>query len=211
DDDAAKSVIKEQYKDVLKRALPNEDVNDTNYIFLRFVIDYLPKGLIGLLIAVIFLAAWGSIAAALNALASCTVVDIHKKFINKDLTEKMDYRISKMYTFFWGIFCIAVAQFASNLGNSLIETVNILGSLFYGVILGIFLVAFWIKQIKGHAVFYAALISELLVILIYKADVISFLWLNVVGAVLVIITGIVFQMLFAAYASHKIKAPPQID
>ncbi len=77
--------------------------------------------------------------------------------------------------------------------------------------LGIFLVAFWLKQIKGHAVFYAALISELLVILIYKADVISFLWLNVVGAVLVIITGTVFQMLFAAYASHKIKMPPQID
>ncbi len=150
------STIKKQYKDVLKRALPGQDVNDTNYIFLRFVIDYLPKGLIGLLIAVIFLAAWGSIAAALNALASCTVVDIHKKFINKDLTEKMDYRISKMYTLFWGIFCIAVAQFASNLGNSLIETVNILGSLFYGVILGIFLVAFWIKQIKGHAVFYGA-------------------------------------------------------
>ncbi len=115
-----KATIKKQYKDVLKRALPGEDVNDTNYIFLRFVIDYLPKGLVGLLIAVIFLAAWGSIAAALNALASCTVVDIHKKFINKELTEKMDYKISKLYTLLWGIFCIAVAEFASNLGNSLI-------------------------------------------------------------------------------------------
>ena len=199
------SVIKKQYKEVLKRALPGQDVNDTNYIFLRFVIDYLPKGLIGLLIAVIFLAAWGSIAAALNALASCTVVDIHKKFINKELTEKMDYRISKIYTFFWGVFCIAVAQFASNLGNSLIETVNILGSLFYGVILGIFLVAFWIKHIKGHAVFYGALVSELLVIIIYKADIISFLWLNVIGAVLVIITGIVFQIFFTQHDYPKNK------
>ena len=211
DNDAAKTSLRKQYKDVLKRALPAEDVNDTNYIFLRFVIDYLPRGLIGLLIAVIFLAAWGSIAAALNALASCTVVDIHKKFINKNLTPKMDYKISKMYTFFWGIFCILVAEFASNLGNSLIETVNILGSLFYGVILGIFLVAFWIKQIKGQAVFYGAVISEIMVILIYKADVISFLWLNVIGAVLVIITGAVFQIFFAAYGYRKIKTPPQDD
>jgi SSS family transporter len=211
DNDVEKSAIKKQYKEVLKRALPNEDVNDTNYIFLRFVIDYLPKGLIGLLIAVIFLAAWGSIAAALNALASCTVVDIHKKFINKDLTSKMDYRISKLYTLCWGLFCIAVAEFASNLGNSLIETVNILGSLFYGVILGIFLVAFWIKQIKGHAVFYSAIISELLVIAIYKADIISFLWLNVIGAVLVIITGAVFQIFFSAYDYRKIKTLPRDD
>lgn len=211
DNDVEKSAIKKQYKEVLKRALPNEDVNDTNYIFLRFVIDYLPKGLIGLLIAVIFLAAWGSIAAALNALASCTVVDIHKKFINKELTPKMDYRISKLYTLGWGIFSIVVAESASNLGNSLIETVNILGSLFYGVILGIFLVAFWIKQIKGHAVFYSAIISELLVILIYKADIISFLWLNVIGAVLVIITGAAFQIFFTAYDYRKIKTSSPDD
>ncbi len=209
DNNPEKNAVKKEYKALLKRALPDEDVNDTNYIFLRFVIDYLPKGLIGLLIAVIFLAAWGSIAAALNALASCTVVDIHKKFINKDLTPKMDYRISKLYTFFWGIFCIAVAEFASNLGNSLIETVNILGSLFYGVILGIFLVAFWIKQIKGNAIFYGAIVSEVLVIVIYKAAIISFLWLNVIGALLVIITGIVFQVFFSASQMRKIKMPPQ--
>ncbi len=188
------AIIKEEYKKVLTEALPAEDINDTNYIFLRFVIDYLPKGLIGLLIAVIFLSAWGSIAAALNALASCTVVDIHKKFFRKDLTEKMDYRISKMYTFFWGIFSIAVAEFASNLGNSLIETVNILGSLFYGVILGIFLVAFWFRQIKANAIFYASVIAEVFIIIIYKADVISFLWLNVIGAMLVIIIGYLLQV-----------------
>ncbi len=208
DNDAEKSAIKKEYKEVLKRALPNEDVNDTNYIFLRFVIDYLPKGLIGLLIAVIFLAAWGSIAAALNALASCTVVDIHKKFINKDLTPKMDYRISKLYTLAWGIFSIVVAESASNLGNSLIETVNILGSLFYGVILGIFLVAFWIKQIKGHAVFYSAIISELLIILIYKADVISFLWLNVIGALLVIIIASALQPFFKSNLKKNKNAFP---
>ena len=192
-DNDQKTKIKNEYRAVISKALPGEDVNDTNYIFLRFVIDYLPKGLVGLLIAVIFLAAWGSIAAALNALASCTVVDIHKRFFKKELTPKMDYRISKFYTFCWGIFCILVAEFASNLGNSLIETVNILGSLFYGVILGIFMVAFWFKQIKANAIFYASIIAEIFVIIIYKADVISFLWLNAIGAILVIGFGYLLQ------------------
>ncbi len=106
----------------------------------------------------------------------------------------MDYRISKWYTFGWGIFCILVAEFASNLGNSLIETVNILGSLFYGVILGIFLVAFWFRGIKANALFYASLVAEVFVILIYNAEIISFLWLNVIGALLVILLGFLFQL-----------------
>ena len=210
DNNVDKTIIKTQYKNVLTRALPDEDVNDTNYVFLRFVIDYLPKGLIGLLIAVIFLAAWGSIAAALNALASCTVVDIHKRFFNKNLTPKMDYRISKLYTLAWGIFSIVVAESASNLGNSLIETVNILGSLFYGVILGIFLVAFWMKKIHGTAIFCAAIFSELCIFIIYKADVISFLWLNVIGALLVIILGTLMQIVVDTYYFNKIKTPSQI-
>jgi SSS family transporter len=188
-----KSVLKKEYASVLAKALPGEDLNDTNFIFLRFVIDYLPKGLVGLLIAVIFLAAWGSIAAALNALSACTVVDIHKRFFKKELTQKEDFWISQFYTFCWGIFCILVAEFASNLGNSLIETVNILGSLFYGVILGIFMVAFWFKQIKANALFSAAIVAEIFVILIYKADVISFLWLNAIGAILVIVIGYLLQ------------------
>jgi Na+/proline symporter len=192
-DNIQKEKIKKENKADLSQALPHEDLNDTNYIFLHFVIDYLPKGLVGLLIAVIFLAAWGSIAAALNALSSCTVVDIHKRFINKNLTEQQDYRVSKFYTFCWGIFCILVAMFASNLGNSLIETVNILGSLFYGVILGIFMIAFWFKQIEANALFYAALIAEIFVILIYVSDKISFLWLNAIGALLVIMFGYILQ------------------
>jgi len=194
DNNAEKGNIKTAYKNILSKALPGQEINDTNYIFLRFVLDYLPKGLIGLLIAIIFLSAWGSIAAALNALASCTVVDIHKKFTRKDLTQIQDYRLSRLYTLAWGVFSIAVAEFASNLGNSLIETVNILGSLFYGVILGIFLVAFWFKQIKANATFYASVVSEIFIIIIYKADVISFLWLNVIGALLVILFGLIFQV-----------------
>jgi SSS family solute:Na+ symporter len=153
---------------------------------------------------VIFLAAWGSIAAALNSLASCTVVDFHKKFINTSCSEAKDYSISRWYTFGWGVFSIVVAMFAHNLGNSLIEAVNILGSLFYGVILGIFLVAFWIKQVKGNAVFIAAVISEILIFVIYKLDIISFLWLNVIGAVLVIVISLLLQPIFGIN-NKKIK------
>lgn len=198
EDNLQKTKLKNEYASILSKALPGEDVNDTNYIFLRFVIDYLPKGLVGLLIAVIFLAAWGSIAAALNALASCTVVDIHKRFFRKELTQKQDYNISKFYTFLWGIFCILVAEFAGNLGNSLIETVNILGSLFYGVILGIFMVAFWFRRIKANALFYGSIISEVFIIFIYKVNVISFLWLNVIGAILVIVIGYLLQALIGS-------------
>ena len=186
--------LRSEYKTIIKKAIPGDDANDTNFIFLRFVIDNLPKGLVGLLIAVIFLAAWGSIAAALNSLASCTVVDFHKKFINKNCTEAQDYSISKWYTFGWGVFSVIVAMFAYNLGNSLIEAVNILGSLFYGVILGIFLVAFWIKFVKGNAVFIASVISELLIILIYNLNVVSFLWLNVIGVILVIFFSVLMQL-----------------
>ena len=180
--------------------MPGQEANDTNFIFLVFVVQNLPKGLVGLLIAVIFLAAWGSIAAALNSLASCTVVDFHKKFINTQCSEAKDYSIAQWYTFGWGVFCIVVAMFAQNLGNSLIEAVNILGSLFYGVILGIFLVAFWMKRIKGNAVFAAAILSEVLIFIIYKLDIISFLWLNVIGALLVIVISVLLQIMIASTA-----------
>jgi SSS family transporter len=162
--------------------------NDTNYIFLRFVVDNLPVGLVGLLIAIIFLASWGSIAAAINSLASCTMVDFHKRFTKKKDSNEDEYRLSKWYTLAWGVFCIVVAMFTYDLGNSLIETVNVLGSLFYGVILGVFLVAFFIKKIKsGHVVFWAAILAELLVLTVFiltKAKVfkMGFLWLNPIGA-----------------------------
>ncbi|MBN9385403.1 MAG: sodium:solute symporter [Chitinophagaceae bacterium] len=178
------------YRSTLKRWLNDKEVggddNDTNYIFLRFVMDYLPRGLIGLLIAVIFLAAWGSIAATLNSLSSCTIVDFHKRY-SKPLSQEKEFQFSRIYTFFWGVFCVAVAQLAYNLGNSLIEAVNVLGSLFYGVILGIFLVAFYRKRIGGTAVFISAIITEALVILLNvlgRKGIISlsFLWFNVVGA-----------------------------
>jgi SSS family transporter len=187
--------LRAEYKGILMKALPGQDVNDNNYIFLRFVKDNLPIGLIGIIFAIIFLAAWGSIAAALNALAACSVVDFHKKFFVKKETELEDYKVSQWYTLAWGIFCIVIAMFAQNIGNSLIEAVNILGSIFYGVILGIFLVAFWIKKIKGNAVFIAAVLSEIMIITIYYMDIISFLWLNVIGALLVIVLSGLMQVI----------------
>jgi uncharacterized sodium:solute symporter family permease YidK len=178
------------------------DGNDTNYIFLRFVVDHLPAGLVGLLIAIIFLASWGSIAAAINSLASCTMIDFHKRFTKKNETGEQEYRLSKWYTLAWGIFCIIVAMFTYNIGNSLIEAVNVLGSLFYGVILGVFLVAFFIKEIKsGHVVFWAAVLAELLVLTVFiltKVGIIKmgFLWLNPIGALGVIFFSLLLQPIF---------------
>jgi len=185
--------VRDSVKALVKKANPGSDANDTNYIFLRFVGDYLPNGLVGLIIAIIFLAAWGSIAAALNSLASCTMCDFHKKFSKRTMSTELEYKWSKIYTLGWGVFCIIIAQSAYNLGNSLIEAVNILGSWFYGTILGIFLVAFYLKRVKGNAVFIAALISEVVVISVYFLDIISFLWLNVIGAISVILLSLVIQ------------------
>ncbi|MEO5685140.1 MAG: sodium:solute symporter [Chitinophagaceae bacterium] len=187
--------LRTDFKGLIKKSKIGGDGNDTNYIFLRFVVDYLPKGLVGLLIAVIFLAAWGSIAAALNSLASCTVVDIHKKFIKKNCTETMDYNTSRWYTFGWGIFSIVIAMFATNMG-SLIEAVNVLGSLFYGVILGVFLVAFYVKHVKGDAVFISAVIIELCIVLLFWKSDIGFLWLNAIGALGVVIVALLLQPFF---------------
>lgn len=184
--EAQSNSIRSEALTIMKKADSTADTNDTNYIFLYFVVQNLPRGLIGLLIAMIFLAAWGSIAAALNSLASTTVIDLYKRMWVKNKDELHYYKASRWFTFGWGLFAIATAMFASKLG-SLIEAVNVLGSLFYGTILGIFLVAFYLKRISGKAVFYGALITEILVIAIYVADVISFLWLNVIGCLLVLL------------------------
>ncbi len=183
-----------------KASKASPDGKDTNYIFLRFVVDNLPKGLVGLLIAIIFLSAWGSIAASLNSLAGCTMIDFHLRFTKQRATEKREYNLSKFYTFVWGIFCIVVAELATGMG-SLIEAVNVLGSLFYGVILGIFLVAFYCKQVKANAVFIAAIITELIVIALFTLDKMNiiglgFLWLNVIGALLVVLFSLIFQLAF---------------
>jgi Na+/proline symporter len=184
--------IRKEMSALIRKSGALSEQNDTNYIFLRFVVDYLPAGLVGLLIAVIFLAAWGSIAAALNSLASSTMIDFHKKFSPLFLNAEQEYRISKLYTLGWGIFCIIVAQFATGMG-SLIEAVNVLGSWFYGVMLGVFLVAFYMKKVGGNAVFWAAIVGEMLVIAMYRFTDIGWLWLNAVGAISVVILAALLQ------------------
>ncbi|SHN39418.1 sodium:solute symporter [Chitinophaga sp. CF418] len=187
---------------LIRKADPAADTNDTNYIFLHFVVNNLPKGLVGLLIAIIFLAAWGSIAAALNSLASTTVIDIYQRMYKKEETDGHYLQVSRWWTVAWGLFCIVVAQFASQLG-SLIEAVNILGSLFYGVILGIFLVAFYCKRIGGTATFWAAVVSEIGVIVIWRCNIVSFLWLNAIGCFLVIGIAAIFQLIMGKEESLK--------
>ncbi len=185
-------LLRTRLKSMIKESGILVETNDTNYVFIRFVMDHMPHGLIGLLIAVIFLAAWGSIAASLNALSSSTLIDFHKQFIKSDTTDEEEFMLSRMYTLFWGIFCIVFAQFATNLG-SLIEAVNILGSWFYGVMLGIFLVAFYLKKVGGNAVFYAAILGELCVLAMYAFTDIGWLWLNVIGAMAVVLFGLALQ------------------
>lgn len=166
--------------------------DDTNYIFLHFVKNYLPIGTIGIIFCIIFLASWSSISAALNSLATATLLDFHLKIKPSDMSDKAQLSWSRKYTLFWGIFSMAIAFFATKM-KSLIEAVNELGSLFYGPILGIFLVAFFFKFIKGKAVFWAGILSEVLVLSIYLMDIVGFLWLNVIGTLLVIIIACLLQ------------------
>lgn len=164
----------------------NAEKTDTNYVFLYFVRNTLPIGMVGLLFAVIFLASWGSISAALNSLAACSLKDVHLIFASRQPDDATELRYGRLHTLGWGIFSIAVAMFATQMG-SLIEAVNVLGSLFYGPILGIFLVAFYFRKIDGPIVFISAILSEIAVIAVYELDVVSFLWLNLIGAAAVVL------------------------
>jgi SSS family transporter len=184
--------LRKEVKDLMKKNNPNADASDTNYIFLSFVTRYLPIGVVGLLIAVILLASMGSMASAFNSLTSCTVVDIYQRLINPNGSEKHYYSYSRWITLGWGIFCIIVAQFTANIG-SLIEAVNILGSWFYGTILGVFLVGFYLKNVKGDAVFWAALLAEAIVIYCWWIDLTAFLWLNLIGCVCVVLLSLLFN------------------
>jgi Na+/proline symporter len=188
-------IIKDNAVKIIKKANPNADTNDTNFIFLSFVINVLPAGLIGLILAAIFSASMSSTSAALNALASTTVVDVYKRMIKTDGTEKHYLIVSKLATVFWGIYAILFALFANRMG-SLIEAVNILGSIFYGTILGIFLVAFYLKKVGGSATFYSAIIAEVVVITCYLFTDIPYLWYNVIGCMLLIILAVLINPFF---------------
>ena len=193
--DAKEKEVRKKATDLMLKNDANADVNDNNYIFLSFVTEYLPKGLIGLLIAIIFLASMGSTASALNSLASTSVIDIYKRLIKKDGSDEQYLKASRWLTFFWGFVCILMALYASKIGN-LIEAVNVLGSYIYGTILGVFLVAFYLKRVNGRAVFTAAIVAEITVCIFGYLQMVAYLWLNVIGCLLVVALSLLLQSLW---------------
>ena len=193
------SEIRSEARKAIKTATPGADTNDDDFIFITFVMDHLPVGIVGLLLAVIFSAAMSSTSAELNALASTGTVDIYKRLFNREASDKVYLRASKTATVLFGIFAIVFAALAS-LFENLIEAVNILGSLFYGTILGVFLVAFFFKWVQGRAVFIAAILAQLCIIGIYILDrkeilEIGYLWYNMLAPAIVIVISILIQPL----------------
>ncbi len=185
--------IRQNVKDISNEVGPSSiESNDLDYIFIFFILNYLPHGIIGLLLAVILSAAMSSTASELNALSTTTVIDIYKRNHNIKKSEKHYLKASKWFTVMWGLIAIIFASFGS-LFENLIELVNLIGSIFYGTILGIFIVAFFFKQVKGNHVFYAACISQILIFIIYASSEIGYLWLNFIGAIITILLSNIFK------------------
>lgn len=185
--------LRDDAKQLISKINNNAETNDKDYVFLYFILNFLPKGLIGLLLAVIFSAAMSSSASGLNALASTTAIDLYKRNVTSVKSDKHFVDATKLFTLIWGVIAILFACLGT-LFENLIQLVNIIGSIFYGTVLGIFLVAFYIKYVKGQAIFWGAVISQCAIFYIYYIDVVSFLWLNIIGAVLTIVLSSVIQM-----------------
>ena len=179
-------------KELIKKANPKAETNDKDYVFIHFILNNLPRGLIGLLLAVILSAAMSSTASELNALGSTTTIDLYRRN-NQSRSDKHYLMASKGFTMLWGIIAIVVACVA-NLFENLIELVNIIGSIFYGNVLGIFLLAFFFTYVKSRAVFIAAIITQGIIVYIWWIDLMPYLWLNVVGATLVIAIAFILQV-----------------
>jgi SSS family transporter len=177
---------------LIKAREPGAQTSDTNYVFLTFVLSVLPAGLIGLVFAAVFAASMNSTSAELNALTSTTVVDVYQRLAGAAADGRHDVWISRAVTVGWAAFAVGFAEYAARLG-SLIEAVNILGSLFYGTILGIFLTAFYLPRVGGTAVFAGAIVAEVAVIACFKLTGISFLWYNLIGCALVMLGALALQ------------------
>ncbi|WP_303315688.1 sodium:solute symporter [Flavivirga abyssicola] len=184
---------KEALKDLYKAAAKDTQTNDRDYMFISFILKYLPKGLIGLLLAVILSAAMSSTASEINALATITSIDLYRRNLKDVKDEKHMVKATKLFTLIWGIVAIVIACFA-NLAENLIQLVNIIGSIFYGNVLGIFLLAFFFKFVRANAVFIAALITQVIVIIGWWFDWMPYLWLNLFGCALVILIAFIIQL-----------------
>ena len=195
--------LRDRAKDIITKADPDSETNDKDYVFFHFALNYLPKGLIGLLLAVILSAAMSSTASGLSALASTTAIDIYKRNLKTEKSETHYLNATKFFTLMWGVIAILFACIGT-LFENLIQLVNIIGSIFYGTVLGIFLVGFYIKKVQSQAVFYSAVISQITIFIIYYFAIfiypsgeekLGYLWLNFIGALLTIVLSIVIQML----------------
>jgi Na+/proline symporter len=177
---------------LIAKALPGAEAKDTDYVFLGFVLRYVPSGLIGLLIAVILCAAMSSTASELSALGSTTTIDLYQRVLRRSIPAERGLLISKLFTAAWGALAIGFASFAALVDN-LIEAVNILGSLFYGTMLGLFLVGFFVRSVGATAVLLSAVIAQCLVLGLFVATQLGFLWYNVVGSLTTVTLSALFQ------------------
>lgn len=190
--DAAEILNRERARELIKASGNKVETNDKDYVFIHFILNNLPRGLIGLLLAVILSAAMSSTASELNALGSTTTIDLYKRNVVGERSDAHFVRMSKLFTLGWGVIAIFFATFA-NLFDNLIQLVNIIGSIFYGNVLGIFLLAFFVTYIKSNAVFIAALITQVIVVLLWNYDVMPYLWLNLAGCFLVMTIAFIIQ------------------
>ncbi|MBT8292156.1 MAG: sodium:solute symporter, partial [Eudoraea sp.] len=195
---------REAAKAMIQKADDDVETNDKDYVFIHFILNYLPRGLIGLLLAVILSAAMSSTASELNALGTITALDLYKRNKKEEFSPEHYVKISKLFTLLWGIIAIVIACVA-NLFDNLIQLVNIIGSIFYGNVLGIFLLAFFFQFVKGNAVFIAAIITQVVVILVWYLDWMSYLWLNAFGCALVILLAFVLESFDRLHKTPPIK------
>ncbi len=195
-------VLRDSVKSTIGKAIPNAKTQDRDYIFLNFVLSNLPHGIIGLLLAVMFSAAMSSMAGELNALASTTCMDIYKRSFNKEAEPKHYVKASRWFTVSWALLAMVFAMLAS-FAENLIQFVNIVGSLFYGTILGIFLTAFYVKRVQGTSVFWAAILAECIVLYCYTSTEIAFLLYNIIGCGVVIIFSSLLQVVLPSKESLK--------
>lgn len=184
--------LKEEAKALISKTDKKVETNDKDYVFIHFILNNLPRGLIGLLLAVILSAAMSSTASELNALASTTTMDLFKRNTSKEYDDAYYVKVTKWFTLAWGVLAILVACVA-NLFDNLIQLVNIIGSIFYGNVLGIFLLAFFVKSVKGNAVFYAAIFTQIIIIAVWFLDLLPYLWLNLLGCMLVMLLAILME------------------
>ena len=187
----SESLIRNNAKSLVSKVSPSLEVNDKDYVFINFIVNNLPSGIIGLLISVILCAAMSSTASELNALAACSYLDIYRNNF-KVKSNYSDLRVSKFMTFIWGLIAIIFALTAT-LAENLIQLVNIIGSIFYGTILGIFLVGFFFKKIQAKSIFNSALTTQMIIIIIFYLDVVGYLWLNFIGSFITVLLAYILQ------------------